>query len=474
MTEIKSASDEEMAYSAKGNSDGNNGGLPQQGQAPQAAPKPYMTFAAGQVQQPSGIAGISFDFNYGARVTVPQGEYRVRFIDRKACLTVYDAPASGVLVASSKKYFIDFRIEVYEKDKMIFAHDLDLRSQKVLLKFPVGILGDILAWFPYAEAFRQKHGCQLYCAMDEELAELFKPAYPKIHFLKPEERPEGLYASYYMGIFFPCDDRLHQPSDFRIRGLHQNAAMILGLDEGGEPPQLSVKLLPKDKTRKIAGPYVCIAAQSSSQVKYWNNGSGWLGVVKHLKAKGYRVLCIDRENVYGMNSRFNIIPYGVEDFTGKLPLSERIDLLYHADFFIGLSSGLSWVANGVGIPVVLISGFTLPFNEFATPYRVINYHVCNGCWNDTQVVFDHKDFEWCPRLKGTDRQFECSRYITPEAVNKVIDKLMADYQLDPLAPKQPAPDKAASAEAESIASAAINKTTAAKTTGKAKKARIRK
>ena len=48
MTEIKSASDEEMAYSAKGNSDGNNGGLPQQGQAPQAAPKPYMTFAAGQ------------------------------------------------------------------------------------------------------------------------------------------------------------------------------------------------------------------------------------------------------------------------------------------------------------------------------------------------------------------------------------------------------------------------------------------
>ena len=47
-----------------------------------------------------------------------------------------------------------------------------------------------------------------------------------------------------------------------------------------------------------------------------------------------------------MGSRFNIIPYGAEDFTGRRPLQERIDLLYHADFFIGLSSGLSWVANG--------------------------------------------------------------------------------------------------------------------------------
>lgn len=55
MTEIKSASDEEIAYSAKGNSDGNNGGLPQQGQAPQAAPKPYMNFAAGQVHLPAAF-----------------------------------------------------------------------------------------------------------------------------------------------------------------------------------------------------------------------------------------------------------------------------------------------------------------------------------------------------------------------------------------------------------------------------------
>lgn len=401
-------------------------------QAESVAPqKPYMLFNAGEVVQESGIHGIKFDFNYGARVTVPKGEYRVKLIDRDACLTVYNAQASGALVTSSKKYFVNFRIEVYEKDKLIFAHDLNLQGKKVLLKFPTGILGDVLAWFPYAEEFRKKHKCEVYCALSEDMAALFKAGYPHIHFVKPEERPQGLYASYYLGIFFPCEDRIHQPADFRVRGLHKNAAMILGLDEGSEPKDVYVKLLPKNKTRKIKEPYVCIAAQASSQAKYWNNGLGWLKVVQYLKEKGYRVLCIDRENVYGANSRFNIIPYGAEDFTGNIPLQERIDMLYHADFFIGLSSGLSWVAKGVGKPIIMISGFTLPFNEFVTPYRLINYHVCNGCWNDTTVVFDHKDFEWCPRLKGTDRQFECSRYITPEAVYKVIDRLMADHHFDP-------------------------------------------
>ena len=391
------------------------------------AAKTYMRFYAGAVTQDSGLEGIRFDFNYGARVEVPAGDYRVRFLDREACLTLYDSNASGVLVTSSKKYFVDFRIEVYERDKLIFAHDLDLQGKKVLIKFPVGILGDILAWFPYAEVFRKKHECDLYCAMAEEMIEIIKPGYPEINFVQSEERPDGLYASYYMGIFFPCDDREHQPTDFRVVGLHKNAPCILGL----KVHEQCIKLLPRDKVRRSKDPYVCIAAQASSQAKYWNNGRGWLNVVKHLKTLGYRVLCIDRENNYGMGSRFNIIPYGAEDFTGRRPLQERIDLLYHADFFIGLSSGLSWVANGVGIPVVLISGFTLPVNEFETPYRVISYHVCNGCWNDTRVVFDHKDFEWCPRLKGSDRQFECSRYITPEAVNKVIDRLMEDYKLKP-------------------------------------------
>jgi hypothetical protein len=91
-----------------------------------------------------------------------------------------------------------------------------------------------------------------------------------------------------------------------------------------------------------------------------------------------------------------------------------------AEFFVGLSSGLSWLAWACGIPVVMISGFTHPTNEFATPYRIINFHTCNSCWNDPRHRFDHKDFLWCPRHKDTPRQFECTRLIAAEHVKSVI------------------------------------------------------
>ena len=72
----------------------------------------------------------------------------------------------------------------------------------------------------------------------------------------------------------------------------------------------------------------------------------------------------------------------------------------------------------------MISGFTEAENEFYTPYRVINYHGCHGCWNDMLCDFDHFDYMWCPRHKGTERQFECTRLITPEQVIATVKCLV--------------------------------------------------
>ncbi len=146
-------------------------------------------------------------------------------------------------------------------------------------------------------------------------------------------------------------------------------------------------------------------------------------MVRFAKDAGLRVICIDQKAAHGAGLYWNQIPYGAEDETGDRPLAERARWLRHAVCFVGLSSGLSWLAWASGAPVVMISGFTHPTNEFSTPYRVINFHVCNSCWNDPQVLFDHKEFMWCPRHAGTPRQFECTRLITPEQVIQAIKRV---------------------------------------------------
>ncbi len=135
------------------------------------------------------------------------------------------------------------------------------------------------------------------------------------------------------------------------------------------------------------------------------------------------MLCMDKDMVCGSGINFNQMPPGVEDFTGNHPLQERIDIIKDADFFVGVSSGLSWLAWGCQVPVVMISGMTHPQNEFYTPYRVINYNVCNSCWNDMRVEFDHYDYLWCPRHKGTERHFECSKLISSTMVMNKIEEI---------------------------------------------------
>jgi autotransporter strand-loop-strand O-heptosyltransferase len=230
---------------------------------------------------------------------------------------------------------------------------------------------------------------------------------------------ERVYATYSMGLFFDDKDHVWQPTDFRHVGLHRTAAYILGVDPAEAPARIALP----DESRPIEEPYVCIAVQSSSQAKYWNNPAGWPAVIAYLKTQGFRVICIDQKPMHGAGLVWTHIPHGAEDETGDRPLVERARWLRHATAFIGLSSGLAWLAWYAGTPVVLISGFTHPTNEFTTPYRVINWHACNSCWNDVRFSFDHKDFLWCPRHAGTDRQFECTRLITSEQVISALRRV---------------------------------------------------
>lgn len=389
-------------------------------QKPQQPPKPVYGKIPGVPTQ-DAVEGIKFDFNDGIRLMLPKGgtkKYFIRFMDMDTGTLLHQAEANPETYLSSiKKYFVKYRLEIFNigEKTPIFTHEYNAEGKEVMIQLPVGTIGDSIGWFSYVERFQQKHRCKVICVMTPWISEILKKQYPDITFITREETEQYKpYACYYLGLFFKGDVD-HQPIDFRYAGLHRTASYILNVSSDDIPPRVDLSA-----ERQIKEKYVCIAPQSSSQAKYWNNPYGWYTVIKFLKENGYRVLAIDREPVYGQGTHWNAIPNGAEDFTGRKPLQERIDLIKDADFFIGLSSGLSWLAWCCKVPVVMISGFTQPDNEFYTPYRIINYQACNGCWNDMRVEFDHHDFMWCPRHKDDNRQFECSRMISADHVIRTI------------------------------------------------------
>jgi autotransporter strand-loop-strand O-heptosyltransferase len=131
-----------------------------------------------------------------------------------------------------------------------------------------------------------------------------------------------------------------------------------------------------------------------------------------LNSLGYSVVVIQKQSTTLKN---------VIDRTGDLPLEDRISDLLGCEFFIGIGSGLSWLAWALNTPVVMISGFSQPFFEFSdNTLRIINTNVCHGCFNNPDHKFDKGDWWWCPEHKNTSRHFECTKTITPKEVLRQI------------------------------------------------------
>jgi autotransporter strand-loop-strand O-heptosyltransferase len=375
-------------------------------------------------------SGIRLDFCWGLRILFPDwtyGEkYRLQVFDFKSKLQILDEiiPAEEYYV-SEKKYLVDYGIIISNADtgEEILRHRFDCAGKDVVINMPVPTMGDSIAWFQAAVNFEMRSGCRLFVAMPEHTRKLFEPDHPDVKFITQEQiecvKP---YACYQMGVDMDGGDTI-SPVDYRQVSLAEYGGYILGL----EPHQIFKPALFSVNKKQFDKPHVCISTQASGLCKMWLHPEGWEKVVDFLKESGYRVLDIDL-NAKQVNGIFhNAIPRNAEDFTGNISLRERAELISGADFFIGLGSGLSWLASCCQVPVVLISGFSMPFSEFFTPYRVINYNVCHGCYSDTRYKLNPQEYDWCPKHKGTSRHFECTRGITPEMVIEKIKQIPEFY-----------------------------------------------
>ena len=149
-----------------------------------------------------GPSGLRFDFNGGCRVMFPETEHpwRVELRDLDTGNILFQTELKGGRVNSSKRYFVRFRLEVWQQNEKLISHDYSAAGREVLIEFPVGTLGDTMGWFPYAVKFKERHRCKLTCGMAERMIPLFRDAYPDITFLAHEEiKPERYYATYCMG-----------------------------------------------------------------------------------------------------------------------------------------------------------------------------------------------------------------------------------------------------------------------------------
>ena len=311
-----------------------------------------------------------------------------------------------------------------------------IRDKSVYIIFQSKGLGDTLAWFPYVEQFRVENECRVKVFLPrQELVPLLKPNYTEIEFLSEKKYiqqfdkdelcfklPMGSdgIVSYKIGTTW--DGRQYIP-------LQQSATEILGLPFIERKPNLVFK----NQGRPIKEKYVCIGVHSNGpQLKYWNYPNGWNYVVKYLKHKGYEVLDIDLHEEYPTpemdSSKYgiNTVPDGVIKKQNK-PLEVTINNIVHSEFFIGVSSGLSWLSWALNKWTIMISGFTEPWFEFQ--HKCIHIHnseVCNGCWHRDESLNLKGEWNLCPDHKGTEREFECSKKIDPPMVFSAIDKVISD------------------------------------------------
>ena len=335
-------------------------------------------------------------------------EFLVEFFNTNNICEYRTTIKSNMWTKVNKKYFQEWRCIVYLDGEIIHDEVCNPTGKRVYVSLDSKSLGDTLAWFPYIEEFRKKWNCEMICSTF--MNNLFKEKYPNIEFVEPGTPVNNLYAMYSIGWYYDDNgefSKVKNPNDFKQIPLGKTAADILGLDFEYVKANIGPDRIKIEKKKRVG-----IGFHSTAQTKYWNNPDGWQEVVDYLNLQGYEVMILSKENDGYMG---NFYPNGVVKLL-EGSMENLIDVMLSCEFFIGIGSGLSWLAWSLNVPIVLISGFSDPISEFEgdNVIRIFNNSVCNGCFN--RHKFDPGDWNWCPDYKGTERQFECTKSITGEVI----------------------------------------------------------
>lgn len=329
----------------------------------------------------------------------------VTFYDEKGEVYYKNLIKSNHWIKLNRKYFTKWRVTIEENidSKLVTVYDstLDLKDKRVYISLESSSLGDTIAWMPYVLEFKKKHDCQVIVSTFKNF--LFEKVYPELEFITPGNSVDNLFAMYRIGWFYDFNREPQLPNTIPLQ---QAATNILGLEYHEQLPRIAFE----KKERKLKFKFVTIATNSTAGCKFWVKEE-WQKLVDELNNRGYKVVNISKER-NDLNGVFQIQDSSLESV---------MDLISHCEFFIGLSSGLSWLAWAMQKPVVMISNFTQEDHEFKC-IRITNKSVCHSCWNNPEYTFDKADWNWCPVHKGTPRQFECHTSIKASDILSELER----------------------------------------------------
>ena len=383
---------------------------------------------------------FDYDFNNGFRIKFNNfdSNYYVVIKDLKSRYIYFSkiiSPQYDTIYSFTKKYFINYEISIHKVEHNLpecyplEVIKFELQNKNVLILISCSEekcgLGDGIAWIQSIELFHRKYPLTniFVCTSYPELNQLISEFMPYINIIEFNNiKEKKFYATYLHGCFY--DDKLndYNPIKYTAQSLIEMGYNVLNVNNNNKVfPEVSFKYYCNKPNKH----YICMGIHASGVFKEWLPSSYQMeNLIEILKYYGYDVYIIDKNKDNFHNNLIKTsIPKNAIDFTGEnISLKERAKLLSGADFFIGCSSGLSWLAWCVGIPVVLISGFTNPITEFYTPYRIINYMKCNSCWNDdTCNPIDNP----CPRKQNpfSKEYLECSTSISEFMIFNIVKNI---------------------------------------------------
>jgi autotransporter strand-loop-strand O-heptosyltransferase len=335
--------------------------------------------------------------------------YLVEFINAETNQVVYSSTISNNMwTQCGKEYYIPWLIKINGKE---YAR-LNLEGQRVLISLESKSLGDTIGWTSYAVEFAKKHNCKVVLSTFHN--DWFKglDAYKDIEFIEPGTAT-GCVAHYYIGWF--RDDKGgwknfdKHPRQCNTIPMQATASDILGL----KFKELNYGLNFPKKERPIQGKYVVIGPNATAGCKEWKY-EYWVALTKLITQMGYQVVSLTK-NEFHIDNTINMYNH---------PMESVANILHHADLFIGLGSGLSWLNWALGKHTVMINGFSEKNHEFTSRVTRIMTDNCFPCWTNPNFTFDAGDWDWCPIWKGTDKQHICQKSITPQMVMSKIKPLL--------------------------------------------------